>query len=386
MRFALLLFACAMLLLAYGCAGQTPAQQGAQAGAASGAQSSALPEKPASNASQPSKDVPEAAAGNPPALDVPTPAVPGAAGKTTEYGTYLLHVPSKPNALNDSIVIVAFSPSGDARAMVGAWQAASEKRGWPVFASKTFHNGDDLPMSFNSDTFADIANAAASLGYARPKLVFTGFSGGGQVSHAFAFGSPGKVAAVVTNCGIINRGFLNYTSYYPHNKTVLFIASPTDFRYDDMKDDKAYLEKLGWKTGWLEFSGGHALAPPETYEQAAGWLENAIGNSMAGRPQNASGAQNAGAANLTASIAGLKFGNYTLVVEDLSLAGGAGRVSCAIIGIYGNGGSRLAELQGCPGQDSYWVAPDRHMWRIVVYQTAPGYTHNSAWAEVAVFG
>ena len=132
-------------------------------------------------------------------------------------------------------------------------------------------------MSFSNDTFADIGNAAESLNYTNPKLVFTGFSGGGQVSHAFAFGNPGKVAAVVTNCGMINKGFLNYTYYYPHNKTVLFIASPTDFRYVDMQQDKAYLEAIGWKTGWIEFAGGHMLAPLETYEKAADWLEQNVG-------------------------------------------------------------------------------------------------------------
>ena len=139
-----------------------------------------------------------------------------------------------------------------------------------------------MPLSFRNDTFADIGAAAANLNYTSPKLVFAGVSGGGQVSHAFAFGSPSKVAAVVTNCGIIDRGFLNYTEYYPHNKTMLFIASPTDFRYNDMKDDKAYLEALGWKAGWIEFEGGHMLAPAKTYEQAADWLERELGKGRSG--------------------------------------------------------------------------------------------------------
>ena len=270
MRFGLLA-ASAVLLLIFGCV----AQHGAEDAPAKLAQA---PEKQSdASGAAPSSDAGGQATGQTmpaPAEPSPAPAAaPSPGGRTADYATYQLYVPASVNALNDSIVIAAFSPSGDAGSMIGAWQAAADKRGWPIFASKTFHNGADLPLAFSNDTFADMGNAAASLKYANPKFVFTGFSGGGQVSHAFAFGSPGKVAAVVTNCGIINRGFLNYTQYYPRNKTVLFIASPADFRYAEMQQDKAYLEALGWKTGWLEFAGGHAIAPPETYEQAAGWLE-----------------------------------------------------------------------------------------------------------------
>ncbi len=91
--------------------------------------------------------------------------------------------------------------------------------------------------------------------------------------------------------------------------------------------------------------------------------------------------------NGSMEIEGMRFGNYTLVLEDISIASGPERISCAIIGIYGYGSSsKLAELQGCPGQDIRWVAPDGRTWRIVVYQTAQGYSQEAAWAEIAVFG
>jgi hypothetical protein len=279
-----ILFAVAIMLIFPGCTGQQ--NNGNDAGQAATNNAPSLPDKTSNASHIPGKTTANNASslqdnlGNAGKTEgvsnTPNqPAVPS--GRIDEYGNYLLFVPDRKNLQNDSIFIVAFSPSGDARSMVDAWKSAAEKRGWPIFASKTYHNGE-LPQTFNNDTFSDIGNASLELGYAKPKLVFTGFSGGGQVSHAFAFGSPSKVAAVVTNCGIINRGFLNFTSYYPHNKTVLFIASLTDFRYEDMKQDKIYLEALGWKTGWIEFSGGHMLAPPDTYEQAAEWLEDNVGN------------------------------------------------------------------------------------------------------------
>jgi predicted esterase len=45
-----------------------------------------------------------------------------------------------------------------------------------------------------------------------------------------------------------------------------------------MKKDKAFLESIGWKTGWMEFEGGHTVAPEAIYEHAADWLEQEIGN------------------------------------------------------------------------------------------------------------
>lgn len=84
------------------------------------------------------------------------------------------------------------------------------------------------------------------------------------------------------------------------NKTVVFLASPTDFRYKNMQWDRQFLESKGWKTKsaycailaqyvlqsqhskidkilptlqWIEFEGGHNFAPESAYEEAAEWIE-----------------------------------------------------------------------------------------------------------------
>lgn len=83
----------------------------------------------------------------------------------------------------------------------------------------------------------------------------------------------------------------------------------------------------------------------------------------------------------------IDFSNFTLVLDDLSAPSGAGLQSCAILSVRWKGnGSVLSRLEACPGQDAYWVAPGGQRWRIAVYQTAPGYTHSAAWAEIAIFG
>ena len=89
-------------------------------------------------------------------------------------------------------------------------------------------------------------------------------------AHAFVAFHPDLVRAVVVNTGMMEEAFRSAS--YPEGKLAVFLASPTDFRVGEMKADRAFLEAHHWTTQWLEFEGGHRLAPTATYEQAAEWL------------------------------------------------------------------------------------------------------------------
>ncbi len=62
-------------------------------------------------------------------------------------------------------------------------------------------------------------------------------------------------------------------AHYPRGKLAVFLASPKDFRYREMQEDRALLETVGWQTAWFEFDAGHTYAPPDVYQQAAAWLD-----------------------------------------------------------------------------------------------------------------
>ena len=91
-------------------------------------------------------------------------------------------------------------------------------------------------------------------------------------SHSFSFHYPGLISAIVINTGMMDDYYINRVSSYPKRKIAVFLASPTDFRYNEMKRDRNFLEKLEWKTKWIEFTGGHVLAPDSAYQEAAAWL------------------------------------------------------------------------------------------------------------------
>ena len=92
-----------------------------------------------------------------------------------------------------------------------------------------------------------------------------------MASHGYSQFYPGRVKAVVANSGMIEESMKGES--YLRNKLAVFIASPSDFRYREMKSDRLFLEANGWTTEWIEFPGGHVIAPDSVYESVASWLE-----------------------------------------------------------------------------------------------------------------
>jgi predicted esterase len=194
-------------------------------------------------------------------------------GTLVELSSALVYVPRGIEAGKKYPLVFALSPSGDALSMIGTWASVADKRRWIVAASTEFKNG----VRF-STLLARMDLALSEVEQSHPidptRVVFAGFSGGGMGAHAFAKFHPARVRAVVVNTGMMQPSFA--TDDYPQGKLAVFIASPSDFRYSEMKADRAFLEQRRWKTAWIEFDGGHTVAPPEIYERAAAVLADAM--------------------------------------------------------------------------------------------------------------
>lgn len=204
----------------------------------------------------------------------PSPSTPTATSSAqVNAASYLIYVPAGMEPDRRYPLVFALSPSGDAPAMIATWSAVADRHRWIVVASKDFKNGQKFSASL-AHIESTLNEVELAYPVDRTRVIFTGFSGGGMAAHAVAQIYPERVHAVVINTGMIHPEFA--TGTYPPGKTAVFIASPTDFRYEEMKRDQAFLEGNQWKTRWLEFDGGHALAPAAVYEQAAAALEQAF--------------------------------------------------------------------------------------------------------------
>jgi len=196
--------------------------------------------------------------------------------QTIETANYSLYLPKGMNYNINHPLVVALSPSADAASMISAWKNVADRHQWIVYASKTFKNGVCIgnPMQ---DILSDLSVLENEYPVNRTRIIVTGFSGGAMFSHAFTFYHPKNVSAIVLNTGMIDQLYYQnetYLQFFPRNKTAVFLASPTDFRYEQMKKDKDLLDSLGWRTKWIEFTGGHTIAPEAAYEEAAEWLES----------------------------------------------------------------------------------------------------------------
>jgi predicted esterase len=192
-------------------------------------------------------------------------------GQVVDRGNYLVFLPKGINMQEKHPLVFALSPTADARSMIAKWSGVAAKHQWIVAASKDFHNDVSANIVFPA-VEAELTDVETNYPVNLTRVIMTGLSGGAMGSHAMSAYYPDRVTAIVVNTGMINEIFYEDSSY-PLGKWAVFLASPTDFRYEEMKRDRAFLDSKGWVTEWIEFTGGHALAPDEVYEQAAAWLE-----------------------------------------------------------------------------------------------------------------
>lgn len=194
--------------------------------------------------------------------------------KTIENDEYVLYIPSRIDGNIKYPLVVAFSPNADAKSMVNTWRDIAEEKKWYLYASKTFRNGTDVIYLFSKIT-NNLNTLFVKYPIDKSKIIITGMSGGGMGAHFFSYFYPELTKAIVINTGMMHEDYSDPQNY-PKDKIAVFLASPTDFRYEEMISDETLLKSLGWQTKWIEFEGGHITAPTHIYQQTADWLENKL--------------------------------------------------------------------------------------------------------------
>ncbi|MBP5470037.1 MAG: hypothetical protein J6Z11_12425 [Candidatus Riflebacteria bacterium] len=181
---------------------------------------------------------------------------------------YVIFLPTGINSYIPRPVIMGFSPSGRGQDIIDIWQDAAEEYNCIIIASNLVKNGMDIQkelVKIKSDLKNEfIQEYPIDLN----RVIAVGSSGGGMASHLFSFLHPDTISAVITNVGYIHEGTLAKSKIYPRNKICAFLAGTTDYNYKLMKEDLKFLKEHGWTCKWIEFVGGHVMAPQERRKEA----------------------------------------------------------------------------------------------------------------------
>ncbi len=88
-----------------------------------------------------------------------------------------------------------------------------------------------------------------------------------------------------------------------------------------------------------------------------------------------------------AKPAGLPFpdSSYSLFLDDVSLVPTSSE-PCGIFSIRDSNNSIMDKLLICPPESADWTSPEGHLYRIRVDEVAAGYTMQTNWAKVEIFG
>lgn len=167
--------------------------------------------------------------------------------------------------------LLGLTPNGKGERALGFMQNACDTYHWILIVPEA--HGTVLPWLALDPMMNDIIDTCIKNYPVDPGKLFTaGFAGGAMEAHHLSVLCPDKVQGVIANCGIIHGAGLQDPDY-PKSKLAVFLASPTDGRYMQMKENAQFLQGRNWTTTWVEFPGGHNWAPQQYYSKAVGWLD-----------------------------------------------------------------------------------------------------------------
>lgn len=173
-------------------------------------------------------------------------------------------------------MLLVLSPVAQPWAHMKVLRPAADKYGWILVGDDSFRNG--IPFdALEPHIMNSISQACSKYPIDRTRLFSCGQSGGAMGSYHLLYAQRQLLRGVIANTGMMPFGSdppsnAPIPANFPRNKIAVMIASPTDFRYRAMQLNQSQLQQLGWKTKWLEFQGGHAIAPAQVYEEALNWL------------------------------------------------------------------------------------------------------------------
>jgi predicted esterase len=187
---------------------------------------------------------------------------------TNSDESYAIYLPEQfnPNILN--AIVFIFDPVGRGRNGIRPFIEASEQYNYILICSNDARNG---PYEKNFELANSLFNSVFSKFNIDPKQIYVaGFSGGSRFSTAIAVLTE-QMRGVIA-CG---AGFPDNLSYAPSAPVFLYagIVGDRDMNYNEMRNNRLFLDKLGFTNALFVFDGNHRWPPSESILEVFDWIQ-----------------------------------------------------------------------------------------------------------------
>ncbi len=178
----------------------------------------------------------------------------------------LVFLPSRKTGSYRYPVYVSIPPDGKGWLSMLPLCALAQKKKWIIVSLDYSYKRPPSPEELMKTIERKLNSIPATHQVNKEQIYCGGLSAGAGLAFQLLNLRPDVFSGLIANCTKSSLDLI--TNKKAKQKKIVLLASPNDFRYKNMVETRSKFQNAGWSTHWIEFPGGHTLAPGSSYEKA----------------------------------------------------------------------------------------------------------------------
>lgn len=193
---------------------------------------------------------------------------------TSEF-SYELYLPWNYSSNISYPLMICLSPNGNGKEFYKSVYPVANERGYILVGSNDFANYRSFDY-FLPRVYESLGDVRSRVNVDGSPVYACGFSGGGMASYVISYFKPNYFQGLIVNSGGIHEILYNKENLRRMGvRKVVLLCGRRDgiVSCEHMRNDEMWLNAAGIETYFIEFDGGHSMAPQDAYRGAVEWLE-----------------------------------------------------------------------------------------------------------------